>query len=97
MPKVSCLGLLWKREGLYQEQLESQGNSKAAVAQRRTQFARELESCSDFNDISLKPFQALEEPFKGRLKRYIEEQLPLEGGGAVEEHGVSSSSCAQDG
>ena len=82
-PKVFCLGLLWKCEGLYQEQLESQGNSKAAVAQRRAQFVRELESCTDFDDISLKAFQALEEPFKGRLKRYIEEQLPFEEGDTV--------------
>ena len=79
-PKVCCLGLLWKCEGLFQEQLESQGNSKAAVAQRRAQFVRALESCADFNDITLKAFQALEEPFKDRLKRYIEEKLPSEDG-----------------
>ena len=39
------------------------------MAQRRAHFVRELESCADFNDISLEAFRALEKPFKGRLKR----------------------------
>ena len=70
-PKLSCLGLIWKCERLCQEQLEAQGHSKPAVAQRRVIFVRDLRELSDFNDFSLKAFEVLEGPFKEQLKEYI--------------------------
>ena len=70
-PKLSCLGLIWKCERLCQEQLEAQGHSKPAVAQRRAIFVRDLRELSYFNDITLKAFEVLEGPFKEQLKEYI--------------------------
>ena len=61
---------------LYQDQLNSEGYSRFLVRQHRATLSRQLNELETYNDCACKGLKVLAEPFKGKLRRLILEDLP---------------------
>ena len=73
---LAVVSLRLKILELYQDQLVSEGCSKAAVAQNRATLSRQLNELETYNDLTRKGLIVLVEPFKGRLLQTILKDLP---------------------
>ena len=68
------------------------------MAQKRAAFVRELDILRDFNDLTQKALEVLEEPYRQQLKDYIRESCqPIRpDSGDSEEEQPSSSGIRRD-